>query len=115
VETRHGRVAEVSKDGSCLVAERQRGGPGDGGVDDSWVAKAIPWVRSVRGRPHGRSRRLGELGELVSRGRMADAYEAHDRLHRRVVAIEALAPAVDRVQGFVRRFPCGARAAADLS
>jgi len=46
---------------------------------------------------------------------MADAYEAHDRLHRRVVAIEALAPAVDRVQGLVERFPCGARAAAHLS
>ena len=83
-----------------------------GGVHDSGVPKGRPWVGSFRGRPQGRSRRLGELGGLVSRGRMADAYEADDRLLRRVVAIEALAPAFDRVRGLVERSPRGARVAA---
>lgn len=86
-----------------------------GGVQDSGASKASPRVESFGGRPHGRSRRLGELGELVSRGRMADVYEAHDRLLERIVASEVLAPAFDRVRGFVERFPRGARAAAHLN
>jgi hypothetical protein len=68
-----------------------------GGVHNSRAPKAIPWVESFGGRPYGRSRRLNELGELVSRGRIADVYEAHDRLLGRIVAIQVLAPAFDRV------------------
>jgi hypothetical protein len=61
----------------------------------------LPAYDLFGGRFHGRSRRLGELGELVSRGRMADA---HDRLLG-IVAIKFLA--FDRDGGFVERFRRG--------
>jgi serine/threonine protein kinase len=54
-------------------------------------------------------------GELVSRGRMADVYEAHGRLVGRSVAIEVFAPAFGRDGGFVERFRRTARAAAHLN
>jgi hypothetical protein len=54
-------------------------------------------------------------GELVSRGRVADAYEAHDRLFVHFVAISVLASAFNRVRGLVVRFRRGARAAAHFN
>jgi hypothetical protein len=55
------------------------------------------------------------LGELVSRGRMADVYDAHDGLLGRIVAIKVLASAFDRDGGLRRAVPPRARAAAHLS
>jgi hypothetical protein len=46
---------------------------------------------------------------------MAGVHEAHGRLLGRMVASELLAPAVDRVVGFVRRLRPVARAAAHLN
>jgi hypothetical protein len=46
---------------------------------------------------------------------MADAYETHDRLLVRLVAINVLASAFNRVRGLVVRFRRGARAAAHLN
>ena len=77
--------------------------------------RPFPGVQSFGGRPHGRSRRLCEFRELVSRGRIADVFEAHDRLLGRIVAIKLLAPAFDRVRGLVERFRRGARTAAHLN
>jgi hypothetical protein len=51
------------------------------------VSKTGAWVLSFGGRPHGRSRRLGEPGELGSRWRMANVCEAHD--DRRLAGIVA--------------------------
>src|SRR5687768_9029989 len=82
---------------------------------DPRVAKARPRVESFGGRPHGRSRRLGELGNPVSRGTMADVYDAYDRLLGRIVAIKVLASAFDRDGGRRRAVPPRARAAAHLS
>jgi hypothetical protein len=79
------------------------------------VPKAVPRVRSFGGRFHGRSRRFGELGELVSRGRIADVYEAHDRLLGRIVAIKLPAPAFACVRGLSEEFRRRARAAAHLN
>jgi hypothetical protein len=46
---------------------------------------------------------------------MADVYEAHNRLLRRIVAIKVLALAFDRDGGLRRAVPPRARAAAHLS
>jgi hypothetical protein len=46
---------------------------------------------------------------------MADAFEAYDRLCGRIVAIEALAPAFDRVRGFLARCRRGAHVAAHVN
>jgi hypothetical protein len=54
-------------------------------------------------------------GELVSRGRMADVYEAHDRLLVHLVAINVLASALNRVRGLVVRFRGGAYVAAHFN
>jgi hypothetical protein len=54
-------------------------------------------------------------GELVSRGSMADVYKAHDRLLVRLVAINVLASAFNRVRGLVVRFRRGACAAAHFN
>jgi hypothetical protein len=54
-------------------------------------------------------------GSWSARVRMADVYEAHDRLVGRIVAIKVLAPAFDRDRGFVERFRRGDRAAAHLT
>jgi predicted small secreted protein len=58
---------------------------------------------------------LVSSGKLVSRGRMAGVFEAHDRLLVRLVAISVLASACNRVRGFVERLRRGARRAAHLS
>jgi serine/threonine protein kinase len=54
-------------------------------------------------------------GNWSPRGRMADVYEAHDRLLGRIVAIKVLASAFDRYRGFVEWFRRGARWAAHFN
>jgi hypothetical protein len=54
-------------------------------------------------------------GGLVSRGRMADVHEAHNRLLVRLGAINILASPFNGVRGLVERFRRSARAAAHLN
>jgi hypothetical protein len=77
-------------------------------------SRATTSVESVGGRPHGRST-ARDSGDLVSRGRLADVYEARDRLVGRTVAIKVLAPAFERDRGFRRAVPPRDRAAARLN
>jgi len=79
------------------------------------ILRAALQVQSFGGRLHGRTRRLGELGELGSRRRMADMYEAHDPLLGRIGAIRVLAPAFHRGRSFVERFSRRPRVAGHLS